>query len=61
MNADGSKATSNDDISVNILKSVVVIHLSYKKMSLICQLKKVISLINLSLWKLVQYSKRKMT
>ena len=61
MNLDISKATPIGDVSVNTLKSTIDIHLSFKTNSINLSIKKGCSLKNLSLLKLAQSSKRKMT
>ena len=60
-NLDGAKVTPNSDISVNILKSFVDIHLPYIKNIINLSTKKVIFPMNLSLQKLTQFSNTKMT
>ena len=49
MNLDGSKATPIGDISVNILKSTVDIHLPFITNSINLPIKKIVFLNNLSL------------
>ena len=61
MNLDGSKATPIGDISVDILKSNVYIHLPFITKSIHLSIEKAVFLKNLSLRKLAQSSKRNMT
>ena len=61
VNLNGSKATATGDISVDVLKSNVDIHLPYITNNINLLIKKVVFLKNLSLLKLAQSSKRKMT
>ena len=61
MNLDGSKATPIGDIYVNILNWTLDIYLTFITNSINLSIKKGCFLKNLSLLKLAQSSKRKMT